>query len=293
VPLPSLDHWDTTAHSLQKVGLLLGGLRRLRLDPMPNFLHLGMKIVLDGLSTDVLPGGAEVIADFRRSALAVRQAGGERMIPFAGHSQKSLLDALLVELKTGELAGALPNDRREGSLVDQFLGAVAAKTNRPSSQFAYLVDETVLEVDAELAKRYAETLYRVFTGVARFRAWLAGTMTPVVVWPEHFDLSFLWFAGETADENAPHLNFGFAPFSAGIDFPYLYAYAYPTPKGDDSKAILPKLPAPAYWNTEGWTGVVLPYAKIACADEPEQYVEAMCTAIYQALLPYVTETSID
>ena len=290
--LPSLDHWDATALSLQKVGLLLGGVRRLRLDPMPNFLHLGMKIVPEGLSTDVLPGGAEVIADFRRSALAVRQAGGERMIPFAGHSQKSLLDALLVELKTGELAGALLNDRREGSLTDQLLDAIAAKTNRPASQFAYLVDEMALEVDAELAKRYAGSLYRIFTGVARFRARLAGMMTPVVVWPEHFDLSFLWFAGEKADENAPHLNFGFAPFSAGMNFPYLYAYAYPMPKGDDGKPVLPELPTPAYWNTEGWTGVVLPYAEIARAVEPEQFVESMCAAFYHVLLPSIIVPSV-
>jgi hypothetical protein len=43
------------------------------------------------------------------------------------------------------------------------------------------------------------------------------------------------------------------------------------------------LPAPARWHQEGWTGVVLPYSAIAAADDPENFVEMMCTAIFKAL----------
>ena len=42
------------------------------------------------------------------------------------------------------------------------------------------------------------------------RARLNGPMTPIVVWPEHFDLSFLWFASAQATDRFPHMNFGCA-----------------------------------------------------------------------------------
>ena len=39
-----------------------------------------------------------------------------------------------------------------------------------------------------------------------------GPQTPIVVWPEHFDLSTLWFPTNDRSDEAPVMNFGFAPF---------------------------------------------------------------------------------
>jgi hypothetical protein len=105
-------------------------------------------------------------------------------------------------------------------------------------------------------------------------------MTPIVVWPEHFDLSFLWFASPNATQSGPHMNFGFAPYSAGIDAAYIYAYVWPLPE----QYTPPQLPAPAYWNTQPWTGVVLPYNEVAKATDSEAYIEDACASIYAALM---------
>jgi hypothetical protein len=279
MPLPSLYQWDATAHSLHKAIQLLGALRALLFEPVPNALHLAEKIKQEGVSSDVLPGGSEVTVDFREAALAVRQHDGlTRTIPLTGHTQGSLLEVMLVDLQTSELATILTGN---GTLTSQFIEALAAKKNRPPSYYDYLRGNQPLEVDPNRSADYSTALYAIFTGVARFRARLNGFMTPIVVWPEHFDLSFLWFATDKADENAAHLNFGFAPYSAGIDFPYLYVTAYPMPED----VALPPLPASAYWNTEGWTGVVLPYTEIARANDSELFVEIMCGNIFKALRP--------
>jgi hypothetical protein len=106
-------------------------------------------------------------------------------------------------------------------------------------------------------------------------------MTPIVVWPEHFDLSFLWFAGQQADDRHPHMNFGFAPFSDDLDRPYLYAYAYPMPERFEQ---LP-LPEGATWHTEGWQGMVYPYDTLAASTDPDGQVEAIFAQIDATLAP--------
>jgi hypothetical protein len=47
----------------------------------------------------------------------------------------------------------------------------------------------------------------------------------------------------------------------------------------------PKLPAPASWNTQGWTGVVVHYNDIARQADPALFVEEMCLGIFAALRP--------
>jgi hypothetical protein len=129
------------------------------------------------------------------------------------------------------------------------------------------------------ANGYADALYRVFTALARFRARLQGHMTPLVVFPEHFDLSTLWFVEGDMDDHKPHLNFGFAPFSPGLPRPYLYAYAYPYP----ADFAAPPLPAPARWHSEGWRGVVIDYDAISQHNDPEAAIERLCLHVFASL----------
>ena len=111
------------------------------------------------------------------------------------------------------------------------LAALEAKGRAPGPKGGGLTGDAPLAVDAPTSAAYGEALYRVFTAVARFRARLAGPQTPIVVWPEHFDLSTLWFPTGDRSDSAPQMNFGFAPFDSSYPRPYLYAYAYPMPEG--------------------------------------------------------------
>jgi hypothetical protein len=159
--------------------------------------------------------------------------------------------------------------------------ALIAKNPALSRKRGDFTDETPLELVPQLAADYAQALYRIFTATARFRARLVGPMTPVVLWPEHFDLSFLWFATDKATEGNPHLNFGFAPYSEGLPRPYLYSYAFPLPADFNA----PKLPSLARWHTTGWTGVVVSYDELANLADPEAAIEETFTDIYEILSP--------
>jgi hypothetical protein len=278
--LPALDHAGDTIRALQKANVLLSYLRYYLLPHDPNYTEWGTRVVLNGTSSDTLPGGSQVILDFVDLRIIVRQPNGaEVTIPLHGHTQRSLFAAILAELRRSELAHVLTD---EGDLVEQMIAALAVKKPAIAESHDEFTGTQLLRFDISQATEYATALYSIFTGIARFKASrVNGKTTPAVVFGEHFDLSTLIFAGAEANEQAAHINIGFAPYSAGIDFPYLYAYAYPM-KPDYSP---PSLPAPADWHTEGWTGVVLPYAAIAAKSHPEQYVEQMCDEIYSALLP--------
>ncbi len=277
--LPSLINAQPTIQSLHTVARLLGALRLLVNERQPNYLELGLKPVPQGLSTDLFPNGGEVILDFERLILEYRPADGAAMgLPLSGATQATLLETILSTIHARELVAIVPQHSSGQSYTDAMFQAADRFVNRIKPKREHVSDATPLVFKAQDAADYAKALYAVFTGIARFHARLNGSMTPAVVWPEHFDLSFLWFAGQP-DEAHPHLNFGFAPYSTGIDYPYFYAYAYPYP----AQYGTPKLPPGARWNTDGWTGMVLPYSEIVKQDDAEAYVEAACALTFRSL----------
>ncbi len=274
--LPTLADWKPTAHDLHKVAHLLGALRLFALPHVPGYLEYALKVTPEGLSTDVLPSGREVILNMQRAAVTITNGEwGEINIPLADHSQASLFEAVL-----GALAfeGVSAQAATGGSLIDGFLATMTARGNILLPKREELADTTPLDPDPQVARDYAMALYEIFTGIARFRARLSGPLTPMVVWPEHFDLSFIWYAKD-ADDNAPQMNFGFAPFSPGMDRPYLYVTVYPLP----ADFTPPTLPDAAHWINEPWRGIVLSYDSIATQNDPDMFVEECCLAIHRAM----------
>jgi hypothetical protein len=283
-PLPSLSNWERTSHSLHAAAMLLGALRQLAFPRVPNYLELALRVEPNGLSTDTLPGGGVVLLDFVRAAMTYTpRAAAPVSIPLAGQSQASLLEALLLALDTrGE--GLLARPDQQSSFTQTLL----LRLERAGHPFQPKPDELTsaapLTLDAPTSAEYAQALDRVFSATARFRARLSGPQTPIVVWPEHFDLSTLWFPTNDRGDDAAVMNFGFAPFEAGSERPYLYAYAYPMPEGFEQ---LP-LSAPGRWNSAGWKGMRAPYDELATADDPEALIEALFEQVYRLLAPTLT-----
>jgi hypothetical protein len=281
--LPRLENWTTTAYGLYRGALLLGALQRLTQPPQPAYLELGLQVQAEGFSTGRLPSGGQVALDLTLSSLVYTASGGaKKVFPLDGRTQSKMFTDLFGTLAGGELAGALPAGT---DLFERLTQGVAARGGRYKPPRRELfVDETTIQIDPQTAKNYLAAVQVVFTAVARFTARLSGMKTSLVVWPEHFDLSTLWFTGNEIDESQPHLNFGFAPFSEGIEAPYLYAYAYPYPDRYDP----PSLPEGAAWHTQGWTGVVLPYDVIARQADSQGFIETGCAAIYAGLRALIT-----
>jgi len=272
-------NWRETLTSLHRAARILATVHRLTREPQPNYLELALQVTPTGAAAAGLPRGGQAALDFTQSALVYTPANGDaQTFPLRGHSQASLLAAFFGALRTADLADVLPAD---GDVTQAVLTALAVRGRRKTPALETLLDAAPLVIAPQAAADYAEIVYSLFTALARFRARLSGLMSPLVMWAEHFDLSTLWFPGAQADEWQPHLNFGFAPYSPGIEAPYLYAYAYPYPPRFDP----PHLPMGAAWHMSGWTGVTLPYAVIAAQADGEGFVEASCAAIFDALRP--------
>ncbi len=275
--LSSLSNWDDTAHSLHHAAEPLGGIRQLIHEHVGNWLELGLKVVPDGLSTDRLAAGGEVILNFRRASMIYKPAGeAEIVIPLIGKTQASLTQTLLEHIRPADLKDALRGAPRS-HLVQGLVDALAAANHKGKNFFG----SEPLKVDVQQSADYAKVLYTLFTGLARFKARLNGHMTPLVAWPEHFDMAARWFVDGDMDDNKQQVNFGFAPFSGGMPRPYLYAYVWPYPTDAKSHS----LPPPAYWVTETWTGVVVDYDVIAAQADPALFVEQICLDIFDAIRP--------
>lgn len=282
--LPTLNSstWNATITALHQAAMLFGPIHNTLRAPQDNYLHLPIHIQPWGLSSGELPGGADLRLHFEQATFHYRRPNGEIVsLPLQQHTQADLFQRLLNALKTDLLADFY-RDIPEPDVIGGLMNRLHADPSRV--EFLKLEEVThteSLSIDLEAARAYASALYTIFTGVARFRARLNGHMTPIVLWPEHFDLSTLWFLSGEMDDHAGHLNFGFAPFSPGLPRPYLYAYAYPYP----ADMTIPALPQPARWHTTGWTGVIVDYDDLVEAEHPAEMVEALCLGIFAALRP--------
>jgi hypothetical protein len=215
--------------------------------PQPNALHLPLFVTRTGLTTGPMPHDSKT-----------HEVG----LNFVDGTVHTSFDSTPVMPMTS------PNLQQIEHKAARLVGKELPNVDTPMPQ---------LFIDPQLAEDYATALYQIYSSVARFRARLLGRMTPAVVWPHHFDLSFLYFIGDGSDEhNDPHMNFGFAPFSATIDRPYIYAYLWPMPEGIMERP----LPQPARWFDDDWRGIVLEYDTLVTETDPETVIENVLAGVF-------------
>lgn len=253
---PLVPGWEPTRDSLHSATRVLGAIRIAAIEPLPNELHYSVIPTSRGCSTGELDVGGELVLDFARGAISCVEGENERFsVALAGHHQRSLFEAVLSEL-TG---------------VSKSIDASDEK----------ITSEELFTFDPKVADDAGAVFAQVWNALARFRARLSGFMTPVVLWPHHFDLSFLWFPGPgTNEETDRQMNFGFAPVSEGFAAPYLYGYCWPM---KNEAELPPELVAPARWHDEGWKGAVVDYGDFAEAPTPQQVIEDTMMASFFTL----------
>ena len=79
-------------------------------------------------------------------------------------------------------------------------------------------------------------------------------------------MSLVWFPYEDTRQ----LAIGFSTGDQTIPEPYLYLTAYPEPDGFTKLA----LPEAAYWQAEGFSGAILPYAALQASNDAETLFQA-------------------
>jgi hypothetical protein len=255
--LPALQNWDATRKSLHLAAQVIGGIKKVSVQPLPNYAHLGLYVVKDGLTSGRLADGGELRLNFSQSSVVyICPENTVSTTALQGQTQASLTDAVL---KAMEDAGhpAMSVDRTK------------------------IADQTPLTVNMGSATEYQQALYSIYSAIARFRARLIGSMSPVIIFPHGFDASFLWFSRGSVESTDPHLNFGFSPGSAGFPRPYVYSYASPLP----TAYFDVKLPALAHFVRDPWKGIVIDYDKLAAENDPESVLEQTLIEIQTAVAP--------
>lgn len=256
--LPALTDWENTRAGLHRAAQVLGAVRKVSVEPQPNWLHLALDITAEGATTGPLSFGGELALDYPRRRVVYRREGLPSVeINLEGHNQATLAGAVLDVLAQARHHPPVPRDSA--------------------------ADLTPFDIHPDLAADFNRAQYRMFTALARFRARLLGGLSPIVLWPHNFDLAFLLFANPELSENGLHAAFGFEPRSPGLERPYVYVYVRPTPDGLTEQP----LPAPARWYTEGWTGVVIQYDDLRGENDPEAALENTLMGVYRVIKRYL------
>ena len=115
-------------------------------------------------------------------------------------------------------------------------------------------DDSELEIDPDAARVVGE--FYAF-GAAALGALLATTApadasSPIILWPEHFDIAI----GSGPEELGRRANYGASPGDAQHLEPYLYV----GPWQDQGGGVL--------WNATGFAGAELGYSELVAADDP-------------------------
>lgn len=251
--LPALIEWEGTRAALHQIALVMGAIRVACAEPLANDLHFSLDVSPGVLSTGEMKCGGALQFDFKM--LRLSYAIGDKSVfsvDIEDHSQVSLTRRLLAAI------GDCGCD-------------VQPSMKRITSDMPFAIDRAK-------ATAYARTMRAVFTTLATFRAKLSGCMTPLALWPHHFDLAFIWFATErTNEQRDPHIAYGFAPFSPGLARPYIYAYTWSQSTG---YVQLP-LGAPAQAMTDAYTGLYAPYDALRQMHPFDAAVETMLMNYHQ------------
>ncbi len=244
------EDWAETRRLLQAYARILGQIRRQLAPAHPRWWHVSLRPTAIGLSTGPLVVGDtafELVQDFTLHQILITNSRGESLRePMLGQSPRAFGRDLVARLKVLGLEVEL-----DGESLDA-------------------ADGRYRLADAALWWRAALVTTGVFE---RFRAEQREHTSPVQLWPHHFDLAMAWFTGRQVPEVDPadaehadeQIGFGFAPGDEVIAEPYFYAGAYPAPDDLESRV----LPDGEHWQSEGFTGAALPYARVAGQDDGE------------------------
>ena len=236
--------------------------------------HASLRPSLSGLTTGVIHAGFdfELELNLSESLLIGRTSSGERLTEKL-HGQSAMDLALGIE----EFMVAAGID---SSCLPQVADGATAEFPSFNQEDAFNLGRTINAVSAALKL---------------FRSGIREETSPIQLWPHHFDLSMLWLPGPKIPGQDPdneeyadkQMNFGFTFGDEAIPEPYFYVTAYPLPE------TFPKLQLPAgtTWQTEGFSGAVLPYSELVKNTNPKTYLVDLWTQLLSASRTQMFEQS--
>jgi hypothetical protein len=252
-PLP-LDSWQATRDTIAGYAQVIGKVRRALTPHQKHWWHVSLHTSASGLTTTPIPSTDqtfELLLDFTHHRLLITTSHGQRRdFPLTGQSVHAF--------------------------KNQTLEILAELGISPEIDHDLFSDDSASTYDKTAVTTYWQALSQIDALLKEFRHSFRGESSPVQLWPHHFDLGVNWFSGRLIPDQDPNdpewsdeqMNFGFSTGDGGIPNPYFYVTAYPTPESWAET----QLPAGAYWQPEGWTGAVLPYAEVASSENGKAFL---------------------
>jgi len=122
--------------------------------------------------------------------------------------------------------------------------------------------EDLGEYNLVQAENLWNAYYFVYNVFSEFRKELDFELSPIQIWPHHFDISFSQYTGNKVKdpknpeiENMEQITYGFLTGDTTINEPYFYVISYPNIKNLSDN----KLDNDAFWYDEDWQGAILKY----------------------------------
>ena len=217
--------------------------------------HASMRPSLCGLTTGVIYGKTdfEIELDLAGSRMRVRTCSSQLSERITGQS-------------SAQVAATVSNALRAAGFDEDDLASVDVGGG----------DEEYAGYSADQANLMHRAIGSIAAVLEDFRATIREEMSPIQVWPHHFDLSMIWLPGTKVPGQDPaneeyadkQMNFGFAFGDDAIPAPYFYVTAYPLPDSLPSTS----LPDGTYWHSEGFNGAVLLYRDLVTMQDPAAYL---------------------
>ena len=250
--LPALHSQDLgpTRDRLRDAALVLSSLQRAFVPKHPRQWQYGLEVNMRGLGT--------------------------QLFQIAGLDMRATLDIVRHKVRLGGDKWSLKyyDGPQLFSEVQVWLQSQGVETELERPKFS----SGSGEFSPEEAALYGEALWWLEEQFRELKAGLReGVTSPILLYPHHFDLSLVWFPHD--DER--QLSLGWSTGDKTIAEPYLYLTVYPEP--DSFKRI--KLPEGAHWQTEGFSGGVLPYAALTASGSPAKLFQAFAADTFAAARP--------
>lgn len=255
LPLLDADEWERVRDGMQAYARVLGKIRGTVAPHQKHFWHSSLRTHARGLTTTNIPtswGAFEIRLDFYDGhATLISSTGKAGRLSLPNLTARRLATLFLAKLDEWSIELDFTPEAFDDVALAQ--GDIA----------------TMREVWALMV--WADSLLK------QLRAGQRVETSAVQIWPHHFDVSMLWISGDLVAQKDPEdpekadeqVNVGFSFGDLAHPRPYLYLTVYPGLDGFPEKP----LPDFAEWNTDGWTGVRIPYDNLT--DNPRAVREVL------------------
>lgn len=238
----SYDEIVRTSDAIHSYLKLLGAVRAEMTPKQKDYRHISLRTGPQGFRTTPIPnidGNAfELAINLISHNISVSSLTGQNYtIPISGQSQAALTRELLSALDTINI--------KPGIDLDKF---------RDESQFEYRKD-----LASEIFRSYSivDIIFKKFQGTLKLET------SPCQLWPHHMDIALTCYTA-TESNTIEQVSFGYLIGDKTVEEPYFYITAYPEIDGISQI----ELKSHAYWNKDGWQGVVLKYGDLIKSAKP-------------------------